>query len=258
VEIQRLTDRSALADYFRNNVPLYLYNLGDLDDFYWPQVSCWGTRSSDRLSNVTMLYRGQGLPVLLALGEYDPGFLIDLQRQLPEDFYAHFSPGLIDFFREGYLIREFGKHNKMILEEPTPIEIGNSANIIQLSEKDLPEIENLYQISYPDNAFDPKMLFTGQYLGMYHQDRLISISGVHVYSETYRVAALGNISTLPEFRGQGIGKTLTSRLCYQLLDTTDHIGLNVRSDNGAAISLYRSLGFRITNDYGEFSLQKRT
>lgn len=101
------------------------------------------------------------------------------------------------------------------------------------------------------------MLLTGQYFGVRHHGRLVSIAGVHVYSASYRVAALGNITTHPDERGKGFARAVTARLCQHLAESVDFIGLNVKSDNQPALALYQTLGFRISAEYGEFSLQKR-
>ena len=101
------------------------------------------------------------------------------------------------------------------------------------------------------------MLKTGQYIGYRVDGRLLSVGGVHVYSPTYRVAALGNITTHPDFRNQGLGRAVTAKLCISLREKVDVIGLNVKQDNRSALRVYQSLGFNISVEYGEFSLEKR-
>jgi predicted GNAT family acetyltransferase len=101
------------------------------------------------------------------------------------------------------------------------------------------------------------MLETNQFFGIRKGMRLISIAGIHVYSEEYRVAALGNITTHPLHRGKGYGTLVTARLCKSLLKNVDHIGLNVKADNRIAIVCYRKLGFEIIAPYGEFILEAK-
>jgi ribosomal protein S18 acetylase RimI-like enzyme len=257
VGIQTISDRSALETYFRQNLSLHLYSLGDLDDFYWPQVTVYGTRDKAGPENVTVLYRGDDLPVLLAFGAFEPEYLNHLQLLLPDRFYAHFSPGLENYFYNDYQIEEYGAHFKMALVNSDPIQNANIENTFQIAEADLLEVEELYEESYPDNAFDPSTLLSGQYIGIRHLGQLVSVAGIHVYSAFYRVAALGNITTHPDERGKGFGRVVTARLCQHLAETVDFIGLNVKCDNQPALSLYQTLGFRISVEYGEFSLQKR-
>ena len=256
MEIQIVKDRSALEKYFRQDLALHLYSLGDLDDFYWPRITCYGNQTETGLKNITPFYQGENLPVLLAFGELDQEYLQQLQTLMPDRFYAHLSTGLIKHFSDYYQYAEHGDHYKMALVNSDPILRANTNNTFQLTETDLPEVNKLYEESYPDNAFDPRMLKSGQYIGIRHLGQLVSIAGIHTYSATYRVAALGNITTHPENRGQGYGRAVTARLCQLLEDKVDFIGLHVKCDNQHAISLYQSLGFRISSIYGEFSLQK--
>ncbi|MCH7664148.1 MAG: GNAT family N-acetyltransferase, partial [Chloroflexi bacterium] len=67
----------------------------------------------------------------------------------------------------------------------------------------------------------------------------------------YKAAALGNISTHPDHRNQGIGTIVTAALRKKLLGTVDTIGLNVKSDNAAAITTYKKLGFEVVATYHE-------
>ena len=256
MEIQIIKDRSALEKYFRRDLPLHVYSLGDLDDFYWPRITCYGIQTGKGLENVITFYRGEGLPVLLAFGELDPDYLRQLQPLLPDRFYSHMAPGLIKEFSDTYLVTEYGDHYKMSLVDSEPIRKTITNNTFQLTEKDLPEVNQLYKDSYPDNAFDPRMLKSGQYIGIRHQGHLASIAGIHTYSAAYRVAALGNVTTHPNYRGRGFGKAVTARLCQFLESRIDFIGLHVKCENQPALSLYQSLGFRISSVYGEFSLKK--
>ena len=109
----------------------------------------------------------------------------------------------------------------------------------------------LYKEGYPGNWFNARMLQTKQYFGLRIENRLVSIAGIHVYSEKYKVAALGNIVTHPDYRGNGFGKAVTAGLCQSLSEHVDNIGLNVKADNAAAIALYEKLGFEIVGTYYE-------
>jgi predicted GNAT family acetyltransferase len=101
------------------------------------------------------------------------------------------------------------------------------------------------------------MLDTNQYCGLQVGGRLVSVAGVHVYSPTYRVAALGNIATHPAHRGNGYGREATGQLCRRLFASVDHIGLNVKADNTTAIACYKSLGFDIIGSYEEYMAEMK-
>ncbi|MFD0345418.1 GNAT family N-acetyltransferase [Kitasatospora aburaviensis] len=82
---------------------------------------------------------------------------------------------------------------------------------------------------------------------------MVAVAGVHVWSPTQRIAALGNITTHPRV-GRGIGKAVVAELCRRLLDTVDEVALNVRADNESAVALYTSLGFATVGRYYELSV----
>jgi GNAT superfamily N-acetyltransferase len=234
--------------------------LGDLDDFFWPKTTFYGKIRGQAVSHVATLYFGRGLPILLVLGPegfFTSGYCHSLAPRLPDQFYAHFSPGLEDHFQRDYEIIGYGEHFKMSLIDAAALGDISPESCHRLDNSHLPELEELYSLSYPGNAFDPDMVLTGKCYGCSHRGKLVSVGGVHVYSLAYQVAALGNITTLPEYRNKGYGKIVTSCLCRDLLQDVKYIGLNVKADNIPALQLYRSLGFHIDGKYGEFSLKKR-
>lgn len=132
----------------------------------------------------------------------------------------------------------------------------DAATLAALTRADLADVAELFTASYPGNWFDPRMLDTGQYLGARIGGHLCAVAGVHVYSEAYGVAALGNITTRPEHRGKGLAGLVTGALCRRLRHGVDWIGLNVHAENAAAIACYRRLGFARVADYGEYMVQR--
>ena len=145
-----------------------------------------------------------------------------------------------------------GDHLKMALTSPDTLRAApEAAKAEPLTPADRGDVEALYAASYPGNWFVPRMLETGQYVGIRRDGRLVAVAGVHVYSPAQRVAALGNVTTLPEMRGSGLATAAVAGLCTQLLTSVDHIGLNVKADNAAAIGLYRRLGFSTVAEYVE-------
>ena len=260
MQLVQITDRSQLAEYFKQDINLHLYSLGDLDDFYWPGTKFYGIRTSTGIDKVILLYSGEGLQVLLVLTNsdvFDEHFINQLVPLIPDQVYCHLSPGLEMLFSTYYSVIDHGSHFKMSLIDLSEIKKVNTASTILITQDQLDEVQLLFDHSYPDNAFDPRMLSTGQYYGCWKNEQLVCAGGVHVYSQTYNVAALGNITTHPDYRNQGLGRTITARLCLALSERVDHIGLNVKANNEPALHLYQSLGFQISSNYGEFSLKKR-
>lgn len=243
----------------RRSPYLHLYTLGDLDDFFWPYTTWYGlVDDHDQLRQVVLVYTASAPPTLLALTD-EP--VDDLRRLLhsvipllPRQLHAHASGALADVFRPNYSIHSHGPHYKMALIDPSRLQRIDTDGVEQLTKADLPQILELYQASYPGNWFDPRMLATGYYFGIRRNHRLVSIAGVHVYSHAYNAAAIGNVATLPALRGQGLATAVCAHLCQSLLQSVQHVGLNVKADNASAIKAYERLGFQRIATYEECGL----
>lgn len=254
-----LHNRAEIEAYLRQVAPLHLYELGDLDDFFWPYTTWYAHRCNGHIQQAALVYSGVTPPVLLALTPSPVDEMAALLRSmlpfLPKQVYTHLSGDLVDVFAENYDITLHGPHDKMILVDPAVLNSVDTSNVIPLFPNDLDRLTALYQISYPNNAFDARMLETGCFFGLEHEGALVSVAGIHVYSQQYRVAALGNVTTHPAYRGRGAALAVCAKL-GQTLQTRgiEHIGLNVKADNQTAIACYQKLGFEYVATYTEYML----
>jgi RimJ/RimL family protein N-acetyltransferase len=254
-----LHDKAAIAAFCRRHPALYIYELGDLDDFFWPHTTWYGWEEQGVLRQLALLYHDMTTPVLLAhaAGDHDGlrRLLGGVLPLLPRRIYAHLDAGAIAALVGAYRAEPHGPHLKMDLRDPSAL-AGYPATAEQLSEADLPDIEALYAASYPGNWFVPRMLQTGCYYGIRSDGALVCIAGVHVFAPAQGVAALGNVTTHPAWRGRGLAAAACAALCRALLARgVATIGLNVRADNAAAIACYQKLGFRRTAAYDEWMLE---
>ena len=90
--------------------------------------------------------------------------------------------------------------------------------------------------------FYPSMVTDGVFFGVYEGGVLAAAAGTHLFAPEEDAVAIGNIYTMRECRGRGLGRLVTSAV----IEAVKHIGtvgLNVRADNPAALHLYESLGF---------------
>jgi ribosomal protein S18 acetylase RimI-like enzyme len=247
-----LSDRARLRAYFRRAPALHLYELGDLDDFFWPHTRWYALEDDGAIHAVALLYAAPELPVVLALGDPAPlgELLAQIHGRLPARFYAHLSPGLFGALAPRYASEPHGDYLKMALADPARLDAVDASAAVRLGPADRGELERFYARAYPGNWFDPRMLETGQYFAI-RDGEIVAAGGVHVYSPAERVAALGNIAVAVEHRGRGLGTQVTARICRSLRAEVDHVGLNVRADNRAAIACYERLGFAPVAPYEE-------
>ena len=258
-----LRDRDQLATFFRRRPAVHAYALGDLDDFFWPHTRWLGWTAGGEVTQVALVYDEPNPPVLLALAEMPEDGMAALLREaaprLPARVYAHLSPSLVGPLAPVLVpVTEAAPHRKLGLVDPASLATYDSVDAELLSPSDLDELERLYARAYPGTWFQPRMLETARYVGIRRDGELVCVAGVHVWSPEWRVAALGNVATLPEARGQGLATAACARLCRLLLDDgIDTISLNVRADNAAAIRAYEKLGFAHAADYVEVVLERR-
>jgi len=253
MEIKNIHDKKEIYRFLINDPELHMYTLGDLDDFFWPKTIWFAICENNEILSMALLYTGMVPATLILFQSGDVSkareLLTSIRPFLPSNLMVHLSPGLIDLFKKENIVKDYGLHYRMVLKK-VPIKPSDT-NIRQLISQDKLKIDNLLSIAYPENWFDNRMLETGMYYGYFNNERLIGMAGVHVYSAAYKIAALGNITTHPDFREKGIASKLTSAVCYELNKKTSVIGLNVTATNVAAIKCYEKIGFVIYSSYDE-------
>jgi hypothetical protein len=209
-DIVNLHAKDEVEAFCRNNPFLHVYALGDLDDFFWPYTTWYALRQEGRVQQLVLLYSDCSMPTVLAYAEPPLRAMCDLLRGLlqvlPRRFYAHLTEGVADILADDYRITSHGNYRKMGLTDRSRLAGLDGSEAMTLSAADREELQALYRASYPGNFFVPRMLETGCYFGIRRGGALVSVAGVHVYSPQYRVAALGNITTRPDFRGQGLAQ----------------------------------------------------
>jgi GNAT superfamily N-acetyltransferase len=258
-----LHDKDTIETFLRGNVFLNIYSLGDLDDFFWPYTTWYALTDSTGIQAIALIYTGGSLPCLHVLAEdvkavYTEELLRCLIGILPRRFHAHLTLGSESILAEYYHLRPFGVHDRMALMDKSLLADIDDSEAEGLSISNLGEILSFFEKAYPGNFFEPRMLETKQYFGIWQDGELVSVAGVHACSVRYRVAALGNIATHPDYRGRGYGRIAAAKVCKSLLSEIDHIGLNVKADNTSAIRCYEKLGFDAIGSFGEFEVELKT
>lgn len=258
-----LRDRDEIAAFCRRRPLRHVYELGDLDDFFWPHTRWFAWRGGDEIAQVALLYTEPGVPVLLGLAE-EPvetmAALLDaILPALPASVYAHLSPSLLATVERRFAVEQPVPHLKLGLRDAALLDREPEAPVSLLGPADLEEVDRFYGVAYPGTWFAPRMLESGRYVGLRGDRGLVCVAGVHVYSPAWRAAALGNVATLPSHRGRGLARIACAALCRLLLaDGIDAIALNVRADNAPALAAYRALGFEPVAEYVEASLVSRS
>ena len=254
-------DQKLLSSLLETDPYMHIYGIGDIDELFWPYTYWYGLEDGGNIATAVCIYMGSGTPTLLALSE-DSELISELLKAsldiLPFRFYAHLSPGLEENFSKDYAFEQGNPHYKMALTDTSQLELEDTSQTEKLSTSDIPMLLELYNDSYPGNWFEPSMLSLNRYYGIKEGEKLLSAAGTHVYSPGYRASAVGNIATRPECRGMGYGATVTAALSKQLVAEGLRVGLNVRSDNDAAVACYTKIGFSVHCSFNEYTMRRKT
>lgn len=132
---------------------------------------------------------------------------------------------------------------RMTWRERTPAPLGRA---VRLGAADVPALVKLYgdgeQTGESPDFFHPSMVTDGVFFGVFDGRVLVAAAGTHLFAPEEDATAIGNIYTMRDRRGQGLGRMATSAVLEAVKDIKT-VGLNVRADNPAALHLYESLGF---------------
>jgi len=255
-----ITEKQAIYRFLSKNIYLQIYSIADLEEVYWQKSVFYADRKDAPVRALALLFLGYELPLFSAFQEKDPEIMervIDGNvKNWPQKMYGSFLPPAMTYLKKYYHLTSNGTHYKMGLEHPGELDKIDTSSVEPMDHSNLAELQKLLKISYPHNWFFPQLLATKQYFGIRREDKLISMGGVHVFSPAYRVAALGNVTTHPEFRKQGLASQIIAAVCKSLLNEVDYIGLNVSIANKSAISCYEKLGFEIKKTYEEQMMEK--
>jgi ribosomal protein S18 acetylase RimI-like enzyme len=239
----RLTNKSEIRRLLNRDREWSLYALADLDDGMFEH--CDWSAYGDGLA---LVFRALAIRPIFVLG--DTASTRALLSALPEvTGYLNLKPHQLAGADGIYSYRERHEMRRMFLENVNP----RAGTTEALTNKDRDQVERLYATGDGGGiAFAPFQLDTGFFRAVRSSGEMVAVAGVHVASRNESVAAVGNIFTHPEYRGQGLAQQVTSAVVMALRDARiQTIGLNVEHTNLAAIRAYEHLGFRTHFEYYE-------
>lgn len=253
--IRAITDREVLQAYFSKDRIGCAYQLGDLDDAYFPWCKWWGTfDDKDELDFALLYYVGLSVPVTVTYGDAAriEHALTELHGTLPDRFYCHILEEHLPGLQRHYDVSDLRPRQRLALrvEDYEPSEWDG--DVVRLGHRDTAQIMALYG-HYPDNFFEPYQLETGLYFGIHDGTAgpLVSIGGIHLVSEANDVAVIGNIVTHPEFRDRGLARRVIRRLLGEVFERVSLVALNVDVGDVASVKTFQYFDFEFHHRFYE-------
>jgi ribosomal protein S18 acetylase RimI-like enzyme len=230
-----LTNKDAIRAILRRDPAWCVYALGDLSPEMFPKTE-WFT------PDLALVLKDYGTSILFAMGA---GSVHEALGVVIWPVHLQVRSDALDAVRQRARVTDTRDMWRMIWRGDGVTRDADD-RVIRLGQRDVEALQLLYadgELSgeSPD-FFYPAMLTRGVFFGVYEERELVAAAGTHLVSRHEGAAAIGNIYTRRDRRRRGLGRAVTTAVMRELA-AFETIGLNVRADNSAALSLYESLGF---------------
>lgn len=249
-----LHDRKAIKSFLKPNSLLHVYSLACLDEPFWGFTTWYALQDEEEIQALALLYSGLRKPILIAIGLEEQEFMRELLRSLshllPRRFEAQISGDLAKVLEDQYKLTARQNNYRLALTNRNQVVDMESSDAEPLGRADLDELRSFYAASFSEHQLERDMLDTGQYFAIREGGQMIAAAGVHVYSDKYKVAAIGNVASLPEV-GTAHRSTVVAALCQNLLKSVNKIVLDVPTTDEASLASYHKLGFEVIATFEE-------
>jgi ribosomal protein S18 acetylase RimI-like enzyme len=235
------SDRALLRGFLERDRLYAAYAICDLDDREFAKTRWGAAWSGGSIIAVVMEYSGSSPQPLFAMGQEDgiAGVLRDIIR--PRLAFIASLPAVLPAIQSTYRLDPGPQMVRMWVDRDR-FRPADETGLERLVAGDVTELNRLYQLGF-GAWLPPQAISDGVYYGLRVRGHLIAAAGTHVVSPSARLAVVGNVLTHHDFRGRGYATAVTGAVTAELLESCDHVVLNVRADNPPAISAYRHLGF---------------
>lgn len=255
LEIRRSRDRDLLLGFMERDRMFAAYAIADMDESEFARTK-WGVALEDgRLIAMVMEYRGISPQPLFAMG--DPDGVGAILRDVIRTRIAYLAskPDIVPAVAQQYRVDPAAEMVRMCVDRASFRPILGDA--VRLDAGDTHHLNRLYELGLT-SWLPSEAVAAGVYFGVRRGTRLVAAAGTHVISPKYGLAAVGNVYTQRDHRGQGLAKVVTSAVTAELLRSVEEVVLNVRSDNPPALAAYRALGYREHTRFEERLVHRRS
>lgn len=237
------------------------YALADLQPAFAPYTQ-WSIGQSVEGDGLSLLFTVLTPPILVTVGPTAAVSAALAQAELPDEVFIsareeHYGP-LSQFYDFADRIQPMWR---MIPTDPSKVQFPHRADLVRLNVEDGERLQKLYSYGgeFTPDFFDPYQLQDGVYFGITGEDGvLIASGGTHILERESGVAAIGNIYTRPDQRGQGYASAVFQAIVTTLMaERFTNIFLNVNQRNTTARKIYERYGFTVYCPFLEGEGNKR-
>ncbi len=249
MRVHPLADREKIHAFLETDREWSAYALADLEPDLYRSTEWYGAETEEGLQTLAMVFKGFDPPALFTMGDaHGIALILGAAMRAPR-VYLNVRDEHMLAIRAHYRVAQHVPMWRMTLD-PRDFRPVRGA-VTDLTPQYTRDLEELYALG-GGHAFTPSQVYDGAFFGIEQRGRLVAAAGTHVLSEAQAVAAVGNVYTHPDHRGQGYATRTTSAVCANLIQRGIRtIVLNVAKSNEAAIRIYEKLGFKHCLPYNE-------
>lgn len=247
--VNPLHDKDPIRRFLNRDRAFGAYVLGDLDEPHWGYSEFFGAfpGHADEPEALVLRYTGFETLLLVVLGE--PGGVEAVLAHIADERRVYYtaSEALYPLLQRRYetpgaslmwrMALSAGAALPPNLEHVRPLRDDEGVALLACLFAGMREEEG--------HHFSPSQVADGAFFGIFEGEELVSVAGTHLVSDTESVAAVGNVYTRPDCRGQGYASLCTAATTHALRQRgIKTIVLNVAQDNLAAVHIYEKLGYQ--------------
>ena len=240
-----LTDKTAIRAILRRDPVWGVYALGDLAPRMFPKTQWFSPGFSPEFGpDLALVLHDFDTSILFAIGT---GAVREALDQVRWPVHLQVQQDALDEVARHAVIENQCQMWRMGWNGPAKAgHHQKRSRAVRLGSADVPALLELYAdgeaTGESPDFFYPSMVTDGVFFGVYDGGVLVAAAGTHLFAPEEHAVAIGNIYTMRDRRGRGLGGAVT-RGVLDVVKDSGTVGLNVRAGNHAALHLYESLGF---------------
>lgn len=242
-QIRELHDRSTIRELLNTERNYSAYALGQLDTSLFEKTQWFSlTNETNKKIGFVMHSKGGLGEATMTLG--DPYAIEKILRVHPGPALTYMScqPKHLEAIQKTHHL--FSQQEMLRLTVDRENFRPDHENVqIKLSGLDVHRINQLYGAEGRPTYYQAAHIDEGVYYGITNQGQLTAIAGTHIVSKEEQIAVVGNVYTLPRYRGQGLATAVTSSTTEELLKFCTTVVLTVDPKNVPALAAYKHLGY---------------
>lgn len=222
-----------------------VYAISDVYPPYRSNATFFGAKQHGSVEAILLRYSLPGFTSLLPFGAAEGvEAILNELHSLPRTPFIICREDHLPSIRNRYRYDTPWRMSRMVLQAPSlPKAAPVGLPVVRLDVSQFHALDELYR-SLEGRFFDKSMLEADPYFGIFDADLLVAAAGTHTFSPEHGLGTIGNVATLPAYRGRGYATALTHAVATALVAAgAGLLAPNVREDNVPAVRAYTRLGF---------------